>query len=346
MTITPTRYERREFIWYTPAGASRTEYEDLTVHQQSSPLHYAVQGWAISFPDGSPPQSPGSTAVRSGDWYDFRDPEKVLDRTWVSTTSEISQSFRRLVDSGTAGGQLANSSKSWLHDGLARHLAVYPFVDYSHFVALAYAERQALSDTTTIPAVFEAADKLRHVQDAVYLSLRLDELGLAPRPPDLQRAWLTSPVWQGVRAASEQLLASQDWVENLVAINLVFDQLVGRLFRVEYLSRFASAFGDMVTPLLVSTWLPDVARSWSWTTALVRFLADDQRHGAHNREVIASWFERWFALAGTAAERLAPLFRAPGGPTDFEQAWSGVRRRHQELLWTAGIADVAGVVVQ
>ena len=49
-------------------------YEDVTVDTQPSVHRHLDRGWPVHFEDGRGMWSEDSTALRSGDWYEFRDP--------------------------------------------------------------------------------------------------------------------------------------------------------------------------------------------------------------------------------------------------------------------------------
>ena len=49
----PTSYSgSRQFTYFKPKGRHPTEYEDLTLHTQPDPHHFAFQGWLTRFADG------------------------------------------------------------------------------------------------------------------------------------------------------------------------------------------------------------------------------------------------------------------------------------------------------
>ena len=163
----------RSFVWVKAAGKRPTEYEDLTVGQQSTPALYAFQGWPIRFDDGRDPYTEDSTVIRSSDWYAYRDPNQTWQRAYISGVNESEKALERSFEGARTAGLFAFADNGWVEKGLAEHYMTYPFVEYGLFLALCYAEREALSDTVTFSIVFEAGDKLRHLQDVVYYSFEL-----------------------------------------------------------------------------------------------------------------------------------------------------------------------------
>lgn len=294
-----------------------TEYEDLTVHQQIGPGTDAVQGWPLHFPDGSAPLDAASTAVASGDWYAFRDPNQSIYVRWVSavynTESALTAEITRLGEEGT----LAAVDPDWLCEGIGRDLALLPFTDRALFRVLSRAQRLALSDTVTLPLVFEAADKLRHVEHVAAVRAEVEAAGAPDIFADVESLWFHDPHWRPLRATVEALLATEDWVEAVIAANLIVQPLVGRYLREQYLEPAAVANRDTYTPLVVAAWRADTDRSQAWANALVDHLLGDPVHGAANATVITAWAHHWEALALTAIESLSPLpAAAPGGRID------------------------------
>lgn len=323
---------RRTFTWYRPAGRSATEYEDLTCGQQSDPAHHAYQGWPIRFDDGRDPVYAGSTVLRSTDWFAFRDPSHTTNRAYVASTNEVERSLSRSISGAVKVGHFAFAEPGWVRVGLAQHFMTYPFVNYGLFLAFCYAEREALSDTVTFAIVFTAADKLRHMQDAVHYSFEL-EAAFGTSDAEAPVWWKADPVWQGARAAVEHIIASNDWMEIVIAANLSFDRVFGDLAKIEYFSRFAAANGDGITPMIIASAAADDHRAAAWTRALVHHLVSDAAHGAANRKQINEWIDKWDARSKQAIDGFAPCFRAaPRNPVSFADAAASVWRRRNQLL--------------
>nr|AAV52082.1 probable alkene monooxygenase beta subunit [Nocardioides sp. JS614] len=329
----------RNFTWFTPAGKRPTEYEDLTVGQQSTPAQYAFQGWPVRFDDGRDPYTEDTTVIRSSDWYTFRDPNETMNRGYITGVNESENAIQRSFASAHTAGLFAYADEGWVRTGLAEHYMTYPFVEYGLFLALCYAEREALSDTATFPIVFEAADKLRHLQGVVYYSFELEKAFPWFDDSGFMEAWLNEPIWQGARKAVENIIALNDWMEIVVAINVCFDQLFGGLAKIEYFSRFAAANGDMVTPILIASAESDSARTENWTTALLEHVLDDSVHGGHNRSVITSWVEKWNAYALEACNAFAPVFdQATTKAATYPAALEDVTRKQSTYLEGLGLS--------
>lgn len=328
----------RTFGYYKPAGKRPTEYEDLTCDMQSDPSHFAFQGWPIRFDDGRNPIIAESTVLRSSDWFAFRDPNKTMNRGYVSSTNEVEKGLAHSVNGAIQAGHFEFANPEWVEGPLAKHFMTYPYVNYGLFLALCYAEREALSDTVTLPIVFEATDKLRQLQDSVYYSFDLAEAFPRFSDADAAQTWKNDPIWQGARKAIEFLIASSDWMEVVVAANLCFDRIFGELAKKQYFGRFAAANGDLVTPLLIASGEGDDARTLTWTKELIRHLVEDKKHGAHNTKQINEWIEKWDDYAFDAADAFAPAFdAAPNKPQGFRESLAHVTKDRNEILKELGL---------
>jgi len=84
---------------------------------------------------------------------------------------------------------------------------------------------------------------------------------------------MTDPVLVPARENVERIVSCRDWVEILVAVNLAFEPIVGRLMKTELLARNAQRHGDAVTPLVLASAHADTERHRAATAELVR-LAD------------------------------------------------------------------------
>ena len=125
----------RFFTWVTPAGKRPTEYEDLTVGQQSTPALYAFQGWPIRFDDGRDPYTADSTVIRSSDWYSYRDPNQTWQRGYISGVNQSEKALEHSFRGAHAAGLFAFADQGWINKGLAERYMTYPFVEYGLFPA-------------------------------------------------------------------------------------------------------------------------------------------------------------------------------------------------------------------
>ena len=307
----PRAIGHREFTWFTPAGRHPTEYENLTVGQQSSPAEWLHVGWPVRFDDGRAPFTEDSTRVRSSRWRDWRDPFQVWQRPYVQHTNFEEQALEHLtpVTLDTGIGEI---NEAWLGKILGTYYAAWPFTEYGLFLALCYAVRESLADTVMFATAFEATDKFRHQQDIVRLILDISDRDPAFSDAGARSAWMEDPILVPVRENIERIFSLYDWAEILVAINLAFEPLVGRLVKDEFIARNAPHNGDPLTPVILAAARRDSARHLETTRNLVQFLSSDPQFGDTNRQVISGWLERWTAESNRAAGATAGLFDIKG----------------------------------
>jgi propane monooxygenase small subunit len=147
--------------------------------------------------------------------------------------------------------------------------------------------------------------------------------------------WNTDPAWQGVRELAEQLTGIDDWGEAIFAANVVFQPLVGELFRSHLVMQAAARNGDFVTPTIVGAEEYDFAeRDLRYTRAIYELLTRDREFAEHNKRTLNGWLADWAGLAIPAARALQPLWSQPDSkPVRFEDALDRVKSRF------AGIVD-------
>ena len=226
---------------------------------------------------------------------------------------------------------------------LSRYYAAWPFVEYGLFLALCYAVREALGDTIAFSIAFQAGDRMRHLQDIVHLMFDLAEAREGFTDAGARDAWMTDPVLVPARENIERIVSCRDWFETVVAVNLVFEPMVGRLMKTELLARNAPRHGDAVTPLALASANADIERHRAATAELVRLVLADPSNGDGNRVVLAGWLDTWTAESIRAAEALAPLFGA-GASETIGSCLSGVLAGQLDLLTGLGLGggDQAG----
>ena len=91
--------------------------------------------------------------------------------------------------------------------------------------------------------------KIRFAQDLALYNLTLTEEIEGFDGTAHLDAWNNDAEWQGVRKVTEALTAiDDDWGESIFATNVVFEPLLGELFRSNLVMQAAAANGDFVTP--------------------------------------------------------------------------------------------------
>jgi NAD(P)H-flavin reductase/ferredoxin len=328
-TSTPAQSER-DFTWFAPRRRRATVYEDVTIDTQPSVRRYLTRGWPLHFEDGRGTWDEGSTALRSSDWYAFRDPGEQWERPFYQLETALEQQVEGAIRSAVREGLIGDFSPEWV-ELLRRFLQIPAYVEHGLWFALATAGRDCLSDSIATCVCLQAAMKQRAAQSILLYAMDLEEHH-GPFPiADAQEAFISAEPWQPTRRFLERLWATRDWGEVIVAANLCFEPVVGTLLRRELGIRAAAANGDTVTPTLARVEAQEWEWARAWTAEFVRFLVEDPSFGQANRSTITRWLGDWLPQAEEAVSALAPLL--PAG-TDV----SAVRQYGADLLAEAGLS--------
>ncbi|HEX3688758.1 MAG TPA: MmoB/DmpM family protein [Solirubrobacteraceae bacterium] len=328
----------REFAWFAPAGRRATLYEDVTIDTQPSIHRHLARGWPLSFADGRGTWNDASTALRSTDWFAFRDPGQQWERTFYQAGAAVEQQLESALASAAEQGLIADFAPDWV-TFLRTSLQIPAFVEHGLWFALATAARDCLSDSVATCVCLQAAHKQRSAQAIVLYAMDLEpHLGCELPIAAARDRFLRDPAWQPARRYLERLAATPDWGEVIVAANLCFEPVVGTLIRRELGTRAAAASGDTVTPVLARVATQEWEWARAWTVALVRFLVSDEAHGTDNRAVIDGWLDDWMGPARAAA---AAVSDAAGQVSDYarrtvEQALRAPAETHDSVPPGAG----------
>ena len=105
---------------------------------------------------------------------------------------------------------------------------------------------------------------------------------------------------------AEQLTAIDDWCEAIFAANVVFEPLVGELFRSHLVQHAAPRNGDFVTPTIVGAEEYDFAeRDLRYTKAMFELLTNDREFADHNKAIMQQWLSAWVPRCIAAAREAA-----------------------------------------
>jgi NAD(P)H-flavin reductase/ferredoxin len=339
----PTEEAEREFGWFTPAKRRATLYEDVTIDTQPSVHRHLARGWPVSFEDGRGTWDDGSTALRATDWFDFRDPGEQWERPFYQAGNASEQQIDGAMRAASEEGLLADYAPAWV-EFLKTSLQVPAYVEHGLWFALATIARDCLSDSIAQCVALQAAMKQRAAQSIVLYAMDLEAFHGDFSIDAARRAFLEEPEWQPTRRYLEQLAATPDWGEVLVAANLCFEPIVGTLLRRELGTRAAAANGDTVTPTLARVETQEWEWARAWSIALIRFLLADAEHGELNRATISAWVGDWLPRSLEALYALAPLAdRVPVG-IELEQALERIRSYAAQLLTDAGLDQAVGLL--
>ena len=119
---------------------------------------------------------------------------------------------------------------------------------------------------------------------------------------------------------------------------VVFEPLVGELFRSGFVMQAAAPQGDFVTPTIMGAGESDAAREQRGSRALFRMLADDEAHGAENKQTMEAWLAEWTPRAVGAARNLQPIWsQLSEKVVRFEASREHSHERFESLLGALGL---------
>jgi len=303
--------DSRKYNYYAPKGRKATHYEDMTLDVQPDPKRYLLQGWILSFGDGTPTYSEDWTKAKSSDWHIFRAPDEEWERTHYKRQSTIVGMIGQALENGRRSGAASRFNKAWVKV-LEKHVGAYKHAEFGLSCALTQAQRYGYTQMINSTILTNASYKIRFAQD---LTLYLADIGLdIPEGFDSEVGkvhWLEDPIWQDTRRLVETISGSQDYLEQYFAANLVFEPMIGELFRSGFIMQAAAAQNDFITPTVVSSAEGDYQRNLANTMELMHMLVKDPVHGAHNIGVFNSWLHKYGDLAVAAAKQLQPIWSLP-----------------------------------
>lgn len=324
--------ESRSYRYFEPRAKRATHYEDVTVDVQPDPERYLIQDWIISFPDGRGAYVKDSTKAQSSNWHAFRAPDQEWERTHYQRQSRIEVMVQAVIANGRKSGAQLAFDAAW-GKTLQKHLGAWKHAEFGLGCALMQAQRGGYTQMINNATLTNSSYKLRLSQD---ITLYLAEIGMDIAGWDDEAGktgWLEDPMWQGTREAVETIMGTEDYLEQYFAINLVFEPLVGELFRSGFLMQFGAANNDFMTPSVIAAAEGDYERNLANAIDLIWLLAHDEKFGAQNRTLFQSWVKKHGALADKAARQLQPIWSKPHSkPISFEEARAVSEERFAKIL--------------
>ena len=309
----------------------------MTVDVQPDPERYLTQGWIIEFPNGEGAYDKSATHAKSSNWHAFRAPDQEWERTHYQRQSKIESLIQGVIANARKFGVHRNFDQAWCKI-LQTHLGAWKHAEFGLGTSLMQAQRYGYTQMINNATLTNASYKLRLSQD---ITLYLAEIGM-----DIdgwndelgKQAWLEDPIWQGTREAIETIMGSEDYLEQYFAANIVFEPLVGELFRSGFMVQVAAANGDSVTPPVISAAEADYERNLANTVDLFHLLLTDKEHAAHNKALFSGWIEKHSALADKAAIGLQPIWSQPHSkPISFSDSQEKSNERFAKIKGELGL---------
>ena len=328
----------RKYRYFEPRGKRATHYEDVTVDVQPDPERYLIQDWIIAFPNGEGAYDKGATKAQSSNWHAFRAPDQEWERTHYQRQSKIETMVQSVIQNARRAGANRAFDRAWTKV-LQTHLGAWKHAEFGLGTSLMQAQRYGYTQMINNATLTNSSYKLRLAQD---ITLYLAEIGMEIDGWDDEagkRAWMEDPIWQGTRKAVETIMGSSDYVEQYLAINLVFEPLVGELFRSGFMMQVAAANSDFITPPVISAAEADYERNLANAIDLAYLLVNDEKHGDANRALFQGWVETHAALADEASANLRPIWSQPHSkPISYDDARAVSEERLAQILGEIGLS--------
>ena len=352
----------RNYNYFVPQKRKQTHYEDVTVEVQPDPRHYLAQGWIYGFADGRggyplewtalkawgsdrpvPERFPGSGGKGydwpAHGWHEFRDPNEEWELTFYKYNSNVVRQITANVDAARQTKAFEQWNPNWV-SFVEQHVGAWMHVEHGlGLYVFANANRRAPTNMHNNAISVNSMHRIRTAQDLALYNLTLSEEIEAFEGSAHVETWNSDPAWQGVRKVAEQLTCVDDWAEAVFATNVVFEPLVGELFRSQLVQQAAPRNGDFVTPTVVGAGEHDYAtRDLRYTTAMFELLTNDREFADHNRSVMGEWLSLWTARCISAARELQPLWSQPDAkPPRFEDGLDRQKNRFSGILADLGL---------
>jgi propane 2-monooxygenase small subunit len=354
--------EARTFNYFNAARRKQSHYEDVTVEVQPDPRHYLSQGWLYAFADGKggyplewtalkawgsdrpePQRGPGSGGKGydwpAHGWHEFRDPNEEWELTLYRYNANVVRQLNQNVEAARQAKAFEQWNPNWVRF-VAEHVGAWMHVDHGLGLYLfANANRRAPTNMHNNAISVNSMHRIRSAQDLALYNLTLTEEIEGFDGTAHLSTWNSDPTWQGVRETAEQLTAIWDWCEAIFAANVVFEPLVGELFRSNLVQQAAPANGDFVTPTLIGAAEYDYAeRDLRYTRPMFRLLVEDKEFADHNKKILQQWLVDWVPRCLAAARTLQPLWSLPDArPPRFEDGLDRAKSRFVGILSDLGL---------
>ena len=268
----------RSYSYFKPAKLRATMYEDVTVDVQPDPDRHLTQGWIYGFGDGPGGYPQDWTAAKSSNWHAFLDPNEEWNQTIFRNNAAVVRQVELCLKNAKRAHAYDGWNSSWL-TFLERNVGAWMHAENGLALhVFASIQRSGPTNMINTAVAVNAAHKMRFAQDLALFNLDLAEADSGRFDGGVHReVWQSAPEWQPTREVVEQLTAVGDWCQLLFATNIVFEQLVGSLFRSELVMQIAARNGDYITPTIVGTGEHDYDRDLNYTRNLFRLLTRDPR---------------------------------------------------------------------
>jgi propane 2-monooxygenase small subunit len=330
----------RSFNYFEPQRLKATVYEDVTVDVQPDPARYLTQDWVYGFADRPGGYPADLTEARSSDWHGFRDPNQEWEQTIYRNNARVVRQVEQNIANAKNEGAFERWSPEW-SKVVERDVGAWTHAEHGLGMHVFLpAQRDAPTNMINNAISVNSMHKLRIAQDLALYNLEVSEARDDFDGSAHKQVWESEPVWQPTRENVERLTAVRDWCEAVMAANVVFEPLVGELFRSGFVMSVAATHGDFVTPTIMGVAESDFERDLAYTKDLIGPLATDERHADHNQGLFDKWLSQWVPVSVAAARALEPLWSGDKQQSvTFEQAFGRAKDRVRGILGELNIAS-------
>jgi propane monooxygenase small subunit len=331
-------WQSRSFNYFTPRKRRATVYEDVTVDVQPDPARHLTQGWVYEFANGIGGYPEEWTALKSSNWHEFLDPNEEWEQTIYRNNANVVRQISQNIEHGRTAHVFQAMNRAWVKV-LERHVFAWAHVEHGLGLHVyTPAQRDAPTNMINNAMAVGGLHKLRFAQDLILYNLALSEEVDGFEGSLHKQTWQEDPIWQPTRELIERITGIRDWGEALFVTAVVFEPLVGELFRSGFVMQAAAPQGDFVTPTIMGAGESDAAREQRGARALFRMLADDEAHGAENRETMQRWLAEWTPPALAAMRQLQPIWSQVSEKiVRFEDSFERSHGRFETLLGHIGL---------
>jgi hypothetical protein len=289
----------RKTYWHLE-GSERvpTEYEIAT----SRILYYIGRGFEVEVPLSSwYERHQRGSPFACADWEEFRDPRATTYARYTAIQAAKETHVDALFDGIERGDADRSLDAAWV-ETLARIIPPARYLFHGLQMAACYVGQMAPAGRIVVCAMFQAADEMRRLQRFAYrmAQLRQTQPGFGE---DARARWEGDPAWQPAREAIERLLATYDWGEAFVSLDLVLKPRIDAFF-AERLGGVAAEAGDPLWAEVLASLAEDCVWHRAWSGALQ---ATALSGGEGTRKAVESWRRKWSHLAEQASEGLESL---------------------------------------
>jgi propane monooxygenase small subunit len=323
----------RNYNYFTPEKLRASVYEEVTCDVQPDPDRYLSQGWLYAFANGEAGYPHEWTTLKSSDWHKFRDPNQEWEQTFYRNNANVVRQIQQNIDNAKKRDAFAQWNKPWT-EVVARHVGAWMHAEHGLGMHLFVpAQRDAPTNMINNAISVNSMHKLRFAQDLALFNLDASEGNSNFDGAVHKKTWAEDPIWQGVRENVERLTAIKDWAEAVFAANVVFEPLVGELFRSNFVMQAAAPNGDYVTPSIMGAGENDYDRDLRYTTELFGLLSADPQHGGANIDIMQGWLGKYVPMSLDAVRALQPIWSQPlNKPISFESSLDKSKTRFAAII--------------